>query len=154
MIILCWFDLLQFTLLSLMLGASHTLVRPSGSGCGSPYFMDDEVRSRGEVSYPNHTVGKWQRVCKSGPLALSPGFVPELHVSYQLSSLFWKLPGLCVVQSRVQTLKELGKALEDLAPPLFCFLQACSSHMNELRPASCPENMLISLLCPVSVGCS
>ena len=33
----------------------------------------------------------------------------------------------------------------------FCFSQACPRHMNELRPASCPENTLISLVCPVSV---
>ena len=74
-----------------MLGASHALVRPSGSGFGSPYFMDDEVRlGRGGRSSETTRLASG-RVCASpGLLALSPGFVPELHVSYQLSSLFLK----------------------------------------------------------------
>ena len=124
-------------------------------GCGSPHFMDDEVRlgRGGKLSEATRLANG--RVCASlGLLALSPGFVPKLHMSYQLSLLSGNPPGLCVVQSGVQTLKEPGKALGELAPPLFLLLTGLPQTYERASSCLLPREYAHLSGLPCFCGCS
>lgn len=79
--------------------------------------------SRGEASYPKpHGWQVAEGVQVRASLLWVQGSFQNCMLVTSCLHCSWNPPGLCVVQSRVQTLKELGKALSDLAPPLFLLL--------------------------------